>query len=237
MFAAFSKEGEPLLIMPDGNATPAGSLDEHGSFGPGDLYLVRIHGTAKDHVIPPSANRLPIINPGNWYLCETIEPCQPSNSRPNATPSKRGLPAGSRLLVPHYQVGRPIDSESSGYRVVRFSPSIHVLDIQNGAMTQPTIKSSATAVLPDHFAAGHWTHLKESFPWGTEFILATDGFYSAFKDPAEMWAWLKESEHALHDEVLRPERLETLHERLRRSAGDDDISFIWVYPRFAVHEE
>ena len=89
----------------------------------------------------------------------------------------------------------------------------------------------ATAVLPDHFLSGQWSYVEERFPTDSQFVLATDGFYSAFPDSKALWCWLQDHGHELEDEESRERILLELHQQLHAKSGDDDISFVWVRPR------
>jgi len=64
----------------------------------------------------------------------------------------------------------------------------------------------------------------------TNYVLASDGFYTCFPDPSSLWAWLCENETALADPEHQSALLQELHDQLNAKCGDDDISFIWVRP-------
>lgn len=83
----------------------------------------------------------------------------------------------------------------------------------------------ATRVLPDDEPR----HGRVEIPFPGDVVLATDGFYNAFSEPEEILAWLRAHEATLYgdDAGAREGLLQGLHERLRQTVGDDDISVVW----------
>ncbi len=68
----------------------------------------------------------------------------------------------------------------------------------------------------------------------TEFLLASDGFYMAFDNIRNVWKWLHSNLNILGNKPPRLEQvslMQELHQKLRRTVGDDDISFVFVRPR------
>ena len=97
-------------------------------------------------------------------------------------------------------------------------------------MTHIAQYGSTTMVLPDHFYCGYYDYFQDRFPLGTHFILASDGFYSAFSDSKDLWNWLQDNKQLLADKTKSREILEQLHSTLSVKTSDDDISFVWAYP-------
>ena len=135
------------------------------------------------------------------------------------------------LVVPKYLVEMPLDPSLAAYRRVRFSKTIRSTASARPVKLDLQDKSHLTAVLPDHVYAGNWTHFRERFPRDAQFVLCTDGFYSAFAEPQELWEWLTEHGTRLEAEETKEGVMAELHHRLRERQGDDDISFVWVAAR------
>jgi serine/threonine protein phosphatase PrpC len=102
-------------------------------------------------------------------------------------------------------------------------------------------KSVVTDSLPDAVDRVIWRDftlrdsdddLKERqfLPPHAEFLMATDGFYSAFTDFAEVTEWLRANRQKFQAEDSRDQLFHNLHEMLALTSGDDDISFIWITP-------
>jgi hypothetical protein len=67
-------------------------------------------------------------------------------------------------------------------------------------------------------------------PSTCQFLLATDGFYTAFSGFEEMSEWLQSRGHRLRDEGDSAILLRDLHTTRAKRASDDDISLLWVTP-------
>ena len=68
---------------------------------------------------------------------------------------------------------------------------------------------------------------------GASFLVASDGFYSAFPNCYDMWAWLNTHRGLLCCGGSVNEKnaaVRALHQVLIDSSGDDDISFVFVSP-------
>jgi hypothetical protein len=139
------------------------------------------------------------------------------------------LDADSILFVPRYLMQRLGDQPGcGGYGLVRYSRSIRPIRTRTYARLDLQSKSSVTAVLPDHFYAGVWDCFEELLPLDSDFIVCSDGFYTCFPYPEDIWNWLAANRAGLHDEAERDGLLASLHRRLHGRSGDDDISFVWV---------
>ena len=92
--------------------------------------------------------------------------------------------------------------------------------------------SPFTAVLPDSYAAEaeHLLFDFTDYPEDVHLLLCSDGLYDAFANFKEIYDWLNEHRAELKSAALREQCLTELHDRLRRTKGDDDISFIWLCP-------
>ena len=118
-----------------------------------------------------------------------------------------------------------------GYARVRYSKLIRIAgsSAHQGSSIRFDGQGAATAVLPDHFYTGGWTHSVDRFPPDTHFVLASDGLTGCFEDPSQLWAWLQTHRPELHDPQLREKVMGELHRQRHDRCGDDDISFVWVY--------
>ena len=94
--------------------------------------------------------------------------------------------------------------------------------------------SPFTDVLPDSYNEKKHVVEYKSFPyWDTEFILCSDGFYDNFETFHEIYQWLREAQNWFFNEEKEQIKniFERLHRQLASTKGDDDISFIWYFPR------
>ena len=204
-------------------------------FGPGDDILVTVEGCLSQYKSLAKRTDLKEIYRPNWLVCRPVEVSHnPDSSTRQAVESRTlFLSANDRLLVPRYLWGQQLESKGKQYRLLRYASAIKpvVLDGVSDFRGRFDQSTSATQVLPDHFQGGHFDYVKDRFPPGTHFVLCSDGFYNSFCDAGELWTWLKDHAKTLLDENERQPLLEQLHRRLDRTAGDDDISFVWVYPK------
>lgn len=234
MFAAFDPSGIPLLIMPNSSRTGTADIQGPREFGPGDGYLVEILGTAAgDEKICRTAG-INAAHAANWYLCRPIELSVRKMEMPslNHRPS-RNVPDGAIFVVPKHLIGTPFSRRQTEYCVLHFSEIIRIVipSIAPPPCMSFHSKTAATSVLLDHYPAGRWNHWKEQFPADAHFLLASDGFYSAFDDATAMGRWLIENSDALCDESRQRDLVGELHPELQRRTGDDDISLVWLRPR------
>ncbi len=102
----------------------------------------------------------------------------------------------------------------------------------DGALDPFRHTSPLTPVLPDSYGgeAGHVILEREPYPEGVHVLLCTDGFYDGFENFKEMHDWLKACRAELDDPEARAAHMAELHRNLDRKKGDDDISFVWLYP-------
>lgn len=93
--------------------------------------------------------------------------------------------------------------------------------------------SPFTAVLPDCYNEKTDNELFDFGDWpeDAQLLLCSDGFYDCFSNFEEIHGWLNQHHEQLKDSQTRDECLYELHNRLNQSKGDDDISFIWLYPK------
>jgi len=92
--------------------------------------------------------------------------------------------------------------------------------------------SPITEALPDSCgegATGIPVH-SEVYLDGVHVLLCSDGFYDSFATFADISAWLFENRAKLEHRLARKEVMAELHARLCRHRGDDDISFVWLFP-------
>jgi len=92
--------------------------------------------------------------------------------------------------------------------------------------------SPVTAVLPDSYDEKTNNELFDfkEYTEDAQLLLCSDGFYDCFTNFKEIRSWLNQHQAKLKDSQTHDECLSELHHRLNQSKGDDDISFIWLYP-------
>jgi len=242
-FLAFSPKSGPLstFVKPkwgnhkNGDHRHYTGLLSHGvRFGPGDEILVRVEGCLSQYDSLAKRTGIQEKHRPNWLVCI---PVHASDTRASSAIHKTEhtllLGPSDRLLVPKYLWGRLLESKGEQYRVLRYASSIR--SVYSGGTNTSTGRfgrgTSTTTVLPDHFHCGHFDYLEDRFPLRTNFVLCSDGFYSCFAEADELWAWLQDHAKALLDLEERKSLLKRLHHRLDDTEGDDDISFVWVYPK------
>jgi hypothetical protein len=208
-------------------------------FGPGDEILVRVEGRLSDYVHLQERAGLKPRYTGNWLVCAPVDACpeEAYSHQAHVTDLKSLLlKPEDMLLVPEFLWGKRLTRVGRQYRVLRYSSTIRPLHLpQSLASMNDLVKhGSATHVLPDHFYCGCFDLFEDRFPLHTHFLLCSDGFYGAFSHWEEAWTWLQDNLAALHHKEARVSVLEQLHARLYDKSGDDDISFVWVYP---THED
>jgi serine/threonine protein phosphatase PrpC len=93
--------------------------------------------------------------------------------------------------------------------------------------------SPFVAVLPDGFdeETGNVLFDFEEYPEDVQLLLCSDGLYDGFLNFEGLRAWLSERRLKLVDSTLRQGCLGELHHNLTQNGADDDISFIWLYPK------
>ncbi len=244
-FFAFSGDGDLLATtLPYKNSTgkvrpPGGSNVAPRvrgiRFNTGDEILAKVICDASRR--PSLAKRAGVRtgSAGNWLVCIPLDQAGRSRVRKNkSTNDKKDdevlwLKPDDLLLVPRYLVGTSNDPRYRGYCRIRYSQAVRTLKSSNHRQYAMQDKSSATAVLPDHFYVGAWSLLRERFPDNAQFVLASDGFYGCFSNPRDIWRWLNANRGNLQNTEKRAQVLKQLHRNLQARAGDDDISFVWVF--------
>lgn len=199
----------------------------------GDELLAKVMCPASNN---PALAQLAGLNEENaaaWLLCMPLDRCggvQVSGQQGPRHPHV-WLRPDEVLAVPRYLVEVPRDPALRGYCRLLYSRAVRFARQPAEPPSRPRIKSPATAALPDHYFTGNWTQFHERVPADGSIVLASDGFYTCFATPVEMWQWLKDNQTALRNDPAREAALQDLHHRLHRASGDDDISFVWVFAR------
>jgi len=243
---AFSPEGElltsSLTLTSQCNSKSSNSVHQTSSqsvkrihFGPGHEILVRVGGPLSEYNgLAPEAG----INPEharNWIVCSPIDSCQDKTANVQNLLEEHSLvlQLDNRLIIPKYLYGKHLTCEGHQYRVLRYSSAIKHVPRSGYPPLRANLgdAGSTTLVLPDHFYTGDLECYRDTFPLQTHFLLCSDGFYRAFPDWSELYMWLKSNSAALAHVDSRQMAVEQIHERLRATKGDDDISFIWVVPK------
>lgn len=234
-FFAFSKDGALLsssLQFSSQLSVPI-PAQKHIIFGPGDEMLVRIEGRLCEYMELAKQSGISPEFVKNWMVCTPIDSCKEMHQRVNNLLEIKTLclTEDDRLIVPEYLYGKNLSSRGRQYKILNFSTAIKALPrLSEISKSGFNGKSSATNVFPDHFYSGNYDLFRDSFPAGTNFVLCSDGFYSAFDDFDELHSWLKINEQSLSSPHHRVKMMEGLHSQLSTKSSDDDISFIWATP-------
>lgn len=243
MFLGFDSKGQLLTASPanpntQGCSAANSALEQAGAkfsrgitFGAGDELLAKVLGTLTRYPRIAEKLRIQPEHRTKWLVCRVLDKCSGCTA---SSSSQKGqilhLGYGERVVVPRYLAGRAIQIGSNHY--VSFLYSRTIRTIKHRAQAVNFHKYGAvTAVLPDHFYTGNWTYFRDRFPADAQFVLGSDGFYGCFKDAPELWCWLNRHKQDIQNREQRKLVLNGLHEKLRKERSDDDISFVWVYPR------
>ena len=242
MFLAFDPNGQVLACSAENQKAPrcpvnkAGLPPEAGSsggvtFGPGDEVLARSLGSLTGYPNIAETLQIRAEHCNKWLICQIVDKCRRRATSDDLRQTHTvTLRYRERVIVPRYLAGRTIQIGCANYVTFPYSRTIRTVKSPTKTVDFHRC-GAATAVLPDHFYTGGWTYLQDRFPLDAEFILCSDGFYGCFKDPSELWSWLKEHQEDIHTPSKIVEMLNGLHHRLREQSSGDDISFVWVYPR------
>ena len=239
-FFAFSPSGELLASSPAWAPTPAAvdacacSSSRGIRFGPGDKILVKVLGRASSRELAPQASQIRAKYRKRWLVCTPLDgctECDPTAQQGTELPTF-WLTADGRLLVPEYLIGGAPRKCGEQYESVLYSSSIRLASNTQPAASAISFTGSGavTEVLPDHYISDRWVHRQEHFPSDAQFLLASDGFYGAFDGPRQLWNWLAANKSALAQDKERSDLMLQLHERLQSKSGDDDMSFVWIFP-------
>jgi hypothetical protein len=197
-FFAFAGDGEALLSLPSSETQSfPGATSTNAAFKvkPGDELLVKMSGLPVGTQRPLQRAGIQAGKRGRWALCRILDKIETPDDKPRSPRKVDEVPIleDSVLLVPQHLLEPLSDGQSQQYRRVRFSPTIRVLTPDEPHPASPPLhdKSAVTPVIPDHGLVGRWRHLQDRFPGDTHFVLASDGFYSCFEAPEDMFAWLQ----------------------------------------------
>lgn len=207
-------------------------MSDQWRFGPDDRILVRVEGRLADHRTLGENGGIQERHFRNWLVCTAIDAC-PDDKKDQPRPLDGVVIApGDRLLVPRYLYGQQLTSGGRKYRCLDYSSTIRIVPASPPGVWADGIehRGSVTTVLPDHFYSGHYDYVEDRFPCGTNFVLCSDGFYSAFATASGLWSWLQENRDALADPQEREKKLKELHGQLHEKGTDDDMSCVWIYP-------
>ena len=243
-FIAFSPKGEmlastisdPIHLRSSGMKTARLGMSKAISFGPGNDILVRIEGELAEHA--PLARRAGIRKKhiSNWLVCSLVDHCPNQHSEQQlhvASNHTLRLRQGDPLLIPKYLYGSELQSENHQYRILPYSTAIRSPDrlLSSRSFELFSDRGSVTKVFPDHIQEGDFDSFYDTYPLETNFILCSDGFSGCFGNWAQMFKWLRANRNNLMENDNTTEIMKSLHQGLANSGGDDDISFVWIYPK------
>ena len=225
----FSPEGKLIASSPLMEQCTSDDDNKAIIFNPGDELLVKAECDLSDY--HDILNNVSISKEyrSNWLVCVPVDKCKEGGND-----YAEGLKIGSndKLIVPKYLAGHAINIGNSGYVSIPFSQTLRLLTDKKKAIDKSKFHSgSVTHVLPDHFYTGHWVYLEDEFPADTQFLIASDGFTECFKSPTAMWQWLNRNKKYFSNERHKHLLLKRLHFIRQQKIGDDDISFVWMFPK------
>lgn len=226
-----------LVSGPENSDSPAvghGSDAQAVLLEAGSQMRVRVLGDGRAHRM--LMQRAGILQPESWLVCRMLGAWPRPRTVPTGPSQRTGkfrFMPDQLLLIPRHLVDALKDPDPGDCRRVQFPRSMRITRVQPPLHEAIRFdrRGSVTAVLPDHLETGECRYLQEKFPPDTQFLLATDGFYSGFENPEQIWDWLLVNARLLERPDERADLLRALHERLHAARGDDDISFVWVFPR------
>jgi hypothetical protein len=229
----FGPAGNLLMSSPTFGSTEAPDARELRDgqsmrFGPGDELLVKVIERVSPCSQPVQESPTDHVAATNLLVCQPLDQVEKSISNGETDGHCGWLTPKDRLLVPRHLIGAAYEREPGGYCRLRYSRIVRRISNASTAATFAG-KGNVTAVLPDHIKSGQWTHLRETVPNNAHVVLCSDGFYTAFADPAELWRWLM-SNAAVLDPNNAASGLHELHDRLAAREGDDDMSVVWIRP-------
>jgi hypothetical protein len=233
VFLAYSSNGTLLVADGFADSTPPAAAGNAGSrramipCAPGDTLLVMPLLKASDRPVLARHAGLTANAAGDWTLCRAVAAETPAVD--NTQGASAFLIAGEVFMAPSYLLRRATESGSCS----RLTWSRSVRRLVSHARWAPVDWRKVgvvTDALPDAFHRNKWTCWRDVFPIDGQFILASDGFYGAFADDQALWTWLQTHRKDLHHPATRQPFLQDLHRQLHATAGDDDISFLWIYP-------
>jgi hypothetical protein len=246
-FFAFGRDGTLLMSSPsvwpppeEGSTTQCESASACATadmfvFRPGDELLAKVLHEGPERLDLLEAAGIRVPSAASWVVCAPLDRCGPVQQGlvPSGLDQRcMNLRRKDFLLVPKYLLEADPASRARGYVRFPYSRVIRCVASGHQRVAAPLFsgRGAATAVLPDHFDVGAWAHFQESFPGDGTFLLASDGLYSAFSDSFELWGWLSSNKAHLAKQQDSEQVLKDLHGRLHSKCGDDDISFVWVFP-------
>jgi hypothetical protein len=205
-------------------------------FGPGDQLLVRVEGPLNNHEGLVARSGISEQHLANWLVCTPVDASSDGKKDGSRRSDALVVTRQDRLLVPRYLYGWQLTSEDQKYRCLDYSSTIRIVTAAPQVILADGFehRRSATMVLPDHFYCGHYDYIEDRFPCGTHFVACSDGFYSTIASASQMWAWLHENREVLASVQEREPKLRDLHQKLHEKGGDDDMSFVWMYPTSAT---
>lgn len=251
-FFAFTADGDLLLssLSDIGNLrnnnprsitnTPSSPVKKI-NFGPGDHLLVKVHDDPKHQKYIQQCGIDPKFAK-NWLVCSALDLCQPQDDdsyKGKTNDSSLTLKIGDFLLVPMHLSKMSPDYNYQAYRQCLFSHSIKLLtpEVQSQHHVSFDQRGAATAVLPDSVSVKAWRVIEDRFAQDSQYLLCSDGFYSCFTGPDELWHWLNTNKKLLQNPKQQQNIIKILHRELHRKCGDDDISFVWVYPKHLIEKQ
>jgi len=227
ILSVFSSDGKFIASSPPISKQVQGKHNKDIIFRPGDELLAKVEGGLSESI---EAHHLDISKEYrcNWLVCSPVDLCK--NGGDDLSDGMR-INYGGKLIVPKYLAGHAVRAGDAGYISIPYSRTIRLLSDKRTFQDKAKFHSgSYTEVLPDHFYTGQWVYFEDEFPAGSHFILASDGFTECFNTPLQMWSWLNRYKNYLKDDNKKRLLLKRLHLIRQKKKGDDDISFVWMFP-------
>ena len=227
---AFSDRGQVLMSTPSPEHEEVKKKDNSPGcfeFRPGDELFAKVIAGLEKFADAGEFTDICEEYRKNWLFCSVIDKC--SSSRAGSLPGIK-LRFHDKVVVPRFLAGNASKVGNQMYVSFPYSRNIRIINRNARTIGRRFTGGNLTEVLPDHFYTGQWVYFIDKVPLGSHFVLGSDGFTGCFSDHSEMWWWLNRYRPYLAKENTKRLLLKKLHADLRKKCGDDDISFVWVYP-------
>lgn len=225
----FSSSGKFLTSSPQISQDSKSKHKKGIMFRPGDEILARVECNLNEYSDILDNIEIEKEYRKNWLVCSPVDQCRKASSESGELIR---IGPGDKIIVPKYLAGGAMRVGKNGYVSIPFSRTVKLIPSKRSFRTSSKFHSgSTTEALPDHFYTGQWVYIEDEFPIDTHFVIASDGFTECFGSPVEIWQWLNRYKSYLADTRKKMLLLKRLHLIRRKRIGDDDISFVWMFPK------